>query len=121
MVEGGGGGGAAASFAFEQALPWRRAVCSSSKRERLHVRQTQAKWPAVRSYPLRLQSLALAPTADELPSRLHLLQLVAIVVEPLALDGSGVVLGPLCRRRVAPCGARRPSERRRARRTRSPT
>ena len=35
--------------------------------------------------PLRLQSLALAPTADKLPSRLHLLQLVAIIVEPLAL------------------------------------
>ena len=33
---------------------------------------------------LRLQSLALAPAADELPSRLHLLQFLTVVVEPLA-------------------------------------
>jgi len=34
--------------------------------------------------PLRLQSLALAPAADELPSGFHLLKLVAVIVKPLA-------------------------------------
>ena len=61
-----GGGGAAASFAFEHALPWRRAVCSSSK-ERLHVRHTPAKWPAVRSYPCASRALRSHPPQMNCP------------------------------------------------------